>query len=458
MSKSHKHSTWVKENFQHKNYQSTIFTGFDNSMLSPICIMIDKLVENIDLSCFEQYYKANDITGGRPNLDYAILLKIYMYSLYNDIRIRKIEQYFSLGTELHYLSLGIHHFPKSTVFSKFLKYLDIHVDDIFYSSLEYIRAEIDLDTSILYCDGTVFEADNSRHKIITDTNIARSNKKWTNVLNSPDSSEEDRELAKGKLELNIDRTANLEAFDRTSYGRTDEDCVILKDKNGSFIAGYNAQFIEENKYGLIIYAYISNKNPDSVAFLDIIDDLADKYHPEYLTLDMGYGTPEILEKLRKQGITPVVKTLKNENASKKTTNNSFSLSENDDCLICPEGQRLHFIRITQKGNHTYKASHCELCERKEECSPKSNAKSVTINLNEAKLLKQAKETIESEYGIELYSHRGNKCESPHGFIKYNLNGKKFKMRGLVRNNTNIKLDSILYDLTRLISIKSIDKK
>lgn len=458
MTKSQKHSTWIKGNFQHKNYQSTIFTGFDDSILSPICIMIEKLANSIDLSCFEQYYKSNNITGGRPNLDYKILLKIYMHSLYNDFRIRDIERHYSLGSELHYLSLGIHHFPKSTVFTKFLKHLDVHIDDIFYSSLEYIRAEIDLDISILYCDGTVFEADNSRHKIITDTNIARSNKKWMNILNNPDTDEEEKELAKEKLQLNVERTAKLKVLGRNSYGRTDEDCVILKDKNGSFIAGYNAQFIEENKYGLIVYAYISNKNPDSSAFLDIIDDLADKYHPKYLTLDTGYGSPEILEKLRKRGITPVVKAQKNENAGKKITNNSFELSENEEFLICPEGQRLNFIKITQKGNHTYKASHCELCERKDECSPKCKVKSVTINLNELKLLKQVKEMIESKQGIELYSHRGNKCESPHGFIKYNLNGKKFKMRGLLRNNTNIKLSSILYNLTRLISIKSNVKK
>ena len=86
-------------------------------MISPMCIMIDKLVDSIDLSCFGQYYKANDIIGGRANLDYAILLKVYMYSLYYDVRIRKIEEHYSLGSELHYLSLGIHHFPKRTVFS-----------------------------------------------------------------------------------------------------------------------------------------------------------------------------------------------------------------------------------------------------------------------------------------------------------------------------------------------------
>ena len=53
----------------------------------------------------------------RANLDYAILLKVYMYSLYYDVRIRKIEEHYSLGSELNYLSLGIHHFPKRTVFS-----------------------------------------------------------------------------------------------------------------------------------------------------------------------------------------------------------------------------------------------------------------------------------------------------------------------------------------------------
>lgn len=77
-----KQFTWVKEKFQYKNYQSNIFTGFDDSMPSPMCIMINKLVDSIDLSCLVQYYKSNNITGGRPNLDYAILLKIYMHSLY----------------------------------------------------------------------------------------------------------------------------------------------------------------------------------------------------------------------------------------------------------------------------------------------------------------------------------------------------------------------------------------
>lgn len=50
-------------------------------------------------------------------------------------------------------------------------------------------------------------------------------------------------------------------------------------------------------------------------------------------------------------------------------------------------------------------------------------------------MKEADKLVNSSFGKELYSHRGNKCESPHGFIKYNLNGKKLKMNGLKRNRT-----------------------
>ena len=84
MAKPHKHFTWIKEKFQHKNYQSTIFTGFDASMISPMCIMIDKLVDSIDLSCFGQYYKANDIIGGRPNPTFGLkAVKPHKINLHN---------------------------------------------------------------------------------------------------------------------------------------------------------------------------------------------------------------------------------------------------------------------------------------------------------------------------------------------------------------------------------------
>ena len=415
-------------------------------------------IDSMDFSFFDQYYKANKTDGGRPPYAYITLLKIYMYSLYNNISVRNLKEYYTIGSNLHFLSQEFKSLPNRNIFSSFLKILDNHIDEIFDLSLDYIKKFLKLEYEKLFCDGTIFEAHNNRHKIITDTNVNRSNKKWENVLNTPKSTEELKELAKKKLELNIQREQKLKELNRTSYGRTDEDCVILKDKNGAFIAGYNVQFFEEGKYGFIVYYYISNKNPDSAAFMDIIDPLNSKYHPKIIILDAGYGTPEIILKLHQLNIDTIVKTVKNENSKKTITDYSFELSDNEDYLTCPVGQVLQKKKIKSDGSITFKTNNCGSCERKKECLKKAKNKSITINLKEFKAMKLADKTVNSELGKEVYSHRGNICESPHGFIKYNLNGKKLKMNGLKRNNTIVALYAILYNFRRLISINmNIDK-
>lgn len=453
MTKSQLNSTWLEEIYQPQNFQTTLITGFDFKKINPMAIIINDFIDSMNFSFFEQYYKSNKISGGRPHYAYTTLLKIYMYSLYNDISIRNLDEYYIIGSNLHFLSQECKSLPTRNNFSPFLNRLDYHINEIFDLSLDYLGKFIELDFKNLFCDGTIFEAHNNRHKIITDTNIKRSNAKWEKVINNPESSEELKKLAKEKLELNVQREEKLKELNRTSYGRTDEDCVILKDKNGAFIAGYNVQFIEESKYGLIVYSYISNKNPDSIAFLDIIDPLISKYHPESITLDAGYGTPEIILKLQKTEVNVIVKSVKNENSKKKINDYSFELSDNEEYLICPVGEILQKYKVKDDENITFKAVNCNLCERKKECLKSGKNKRVTINLEEFKAMKLADQLVNSERGIELYSHRGNMCESPHGFIKYNLNGKKLKMNGLKRNNTITVLYAILYNFRRLISIK-----
>lgn len=454
MNKSQFNSTWLEEIYQPQNFQATIFTGFDFRKINPMAIIINDFIDSVELSFFEQYYKANGVSGGRPPYAYTTLLKIYMYSLYNDISIRNLNEYYTTGSNLHFLSQEFKTLPNRKVFSHLLKILDDHINKIFDLSLDYIKQFIEIDLRNLFCDGTIFEAHNNRHKIITDTNIKRSNKKWENIMNNPESTEELKELAKKKLELNVERTQKLKELNRTSYGRTDKDCVILKDKNGTFIAGYNVQFIEEGNYGLIVYSHISNKNPDSSAFLDIIDILISKYNPQSITLDAGYGTPEIILKLQKANVDVIVKSVKNENSKKKINDYSFELSNDEEYLICPVGQILQKDKAKDDGSIVFKTNNCDLCERKKECLKNGKTKRVTINLEEFKAMKLADKLVNSEFGKELYSHRGNMCESPHGFIKYNLNGKKLKMNGLKRNNTIVILYAILYNFRRLISIKT----
>lgn len=450
MNKSQANCTTIGAFYQSKHVESKIFFGFDHLSLSPMAIIINHAIDYIDLSFFNQYYKANKIVGGRPNFNFKVLLKIFLFSLYQNIPLRQLRNNCAVGSNLHYLSCESKEFPSRQLISKFLNILDMHIDVIFTSILDFICLYVYLDTSILYCDGTPFEANNSRHKIITKTNIERSNKKWNNLINGANKNSEVVQLAQAKINLNILRIKKLNELNRDSYGKTDEDCVILQNKSKAFIAGYNVKLITENMHGLIVYACISNKNPDHAVFLDIVDDLINRCRPDKIVFDSGYGIVDILVKLRKHGVIPIVKAIKNKK-SDKITDNCFRLSNDDNYLICPSEEKLHNIKVD--GNiYSYKGSNCLNCNLKENCSPKTKNKRVDINLTEFKILKETEEIFNSEYGQKLYSKRSNKCESPYGFIKNNLNGEKLKMNGIIRNRTIMYCNSILYNLSRFISI------
>lgn len=455
MNKSQLNCNWTRTNFQAKEYQTEIFMGFNINELSYMTIMINSLIENLDLSLFDQYYKSNNVIGGRPNVDYKIMLKIYLYALYNSISVRKLNEYNALGSNLHYLMHGTNKLPGNSTFSDFLKVLDNHIDEIFNMTIEYTKTLLTLDTKNLYCDGTIFEAHNNRHKIITDNNLKRSNKKWSKILEDVASSEEERKLAVKKLDLNKERENKLKFLGRQSYGRTDEDSVILMDKNKSFIAGFNVQLVEEAKYGLIVFTHTSNKNPDSEVFKEMLPLLTDCYDDiETITFDSGYGTAEILELLNSENIKAIVTARKGKNSNTKINNYHFKVSEDNKYLTCPNERKLTLKSTNDKGNSIFKNDDCTDCVHKKECCPKQDFKTVRINADELRLINKADEIINSEDGKERFSKRGNLCESPNGFIIYNLKGKKLRMKGLVRNNTVIKLYAILYNLSRLNSIMS----
>ena len=246
MTKRQDDNSTLQSFFQSKQYQCVIYTGFEESDISPMCSLIDYFVDHINLSYLVESIKSDNRIGGRPALDNRIILKMFMYSLYCNISIRQIHKHDNIGSEFKFLSMGLHHYPSRSAYFRMLNILDEHIDDLFNQFLLFIESiGVSINTSTLYADGTFFEANNSRHKIVTDVNVKRSNIKWNGVLNSPDSSEEEKQLATQKLLVNVERMAKLAELGRNSYGRTDEDCVILQDKNKSYIAGYNVQFVTE---------------------------------------------------------------------------------------------------------------------------------------------------------------------------------------------------------------------
>lgn len=441
--------------YTEKIYQSFISIGYEKKNISPMCGAIDNFINKLDLNFLNDSKKSNDREGGRPFFDRKSLLKLILLSIYKRVSIVNIDQQFGVESEFNYLLEPNTIKPKRQTFFNFLKELDGHIVAIFHQFIKLIEVEYKLDLNQLYCDGTVFDAHNDRHKIITDINVKRSINKLSKDLNNENICDTELEVLRKKMIVNDERLEKMKLFGRKSYGRTDEDCVILKDKNGAYIAGYNAQLVEENNNGLIIYVHISNKNPDCEVFEEMFESLFAVFPFISMTFDAGYGTINILQKFKDLGVKAITKSRKD-----KEDENVFFISDlvfNEDfsIAICPHKNVFTLVNSRSKDEfkRKYLCPDCTNCTTDLKCKLRGKDGFLFVNIKDYELVSDAKKTIKTQYGKEQYRLRGNKCESPNGYIKGFLHAKKLTMNGLSRARVMVYLYSFLYNFQRLINLK-----
>jgi transposase len=159
-------------------------------------------VDNSNLTFFGECVKSNDCIGGRPACDYLSLFKVALYARHCSISTKQLHKYHTLGSEFRFLSNGMDKLPVPSVFSKLYSIVDKHIDEIFHSMFDVMaKIGINIDVKTLYCDGTVFETHNSRHKVVTRKNVDKSMKKWTKVLTNPSSTDDEKQLAEEKMKF-----------------------------------------------------------------------------------------------------------------------------------------------------------------------------------------------------------------------------------------------------------------
>ncbi|MDR2827948.1 MAG: transposase [Acholeplasmatales bacterium] len=440
--------------YSDKGYKYDMFTDFDPKKLSNMCMIINHYINKLDLSMLEKHCKSDKVKGGRPRFKFSRLLKIYLYSVYNHISFRKLENMFVYGSEFSYLNDGELSHPKRSTMSDFISILDEHIKEIFNQFVTLISKELSLKLEEIFCDGTVYEANNNRHKIITKDNVERSNRSQQNILNNTLSTDEQITNAKDRLIRNLKRTENLKIYSRDSYGINDSEAVIIQDKNKSYIAGYNVLLFEESEYGLIIFNYLSNLNPDSSAFIKAYEKFSEIYKITKLTADRGYLSVEIIKQFKKDGVVFV---------SRKKGNNfrdlhpDWKVSKDYRTITCPNNNNLELMN-SKNGNYSiFRCRDSKTCVDPKCSKSMQNTHVIQVDIEKIELEDELEIVINTQENIDSYTKRANIAESPFGFTKVNTNNKKLKRIGIKRNETTIYVLSILYNLSRLISIKNYAK-
>jgi transposase len=220
--------------------------------------------------------------------------------------------------------------------------------------------------------------------------------------------------------------------------------------------GYSLNYLidMENAVILDVEATPTRISKEVDATETMIDRTEDRFglKPDRIAGDVAYGTGEMLGWLVEHDITPHIPVKdQSEIASKGSfVRADFDYDEKQDVYICPTGKTLTTTRRVFSGNTLYyRASKfdCQGCPLKARCCPKSPARRVQRDVNEA-----ARDITRALMETEAYvasSGERKKIERLFGEAKSILSMVRLRLRGLTGARDEFLLTATVQNLKRL---------
>lgn len=250
----------------------------------------------------------------------------------------------------------------------------------------------------------------------------------------------------------------LEQDNKKSINTIDPDAVRINSIHGSH-AGYNAQIVVDEKFGLIVHSDAASTNNDALLLTSQITQANETLGKKCKAAcsDTGYFDTDDLDKLSKQDMQVIVpsRRLVSKKGPKEFEKERFKYDDKSDSFTCPEGHILRYSFTNNKGkNRVYrisKSSICKECRHFGKCTKSKRGRTILTQANE-----HIRKKLESDYmkpeSQAIYSLRKQKVELPFGHIKRNLKVDAFLLRGSDGARAEMSLLTSCFNISRIISI------
>ncbi len=266
-----------------------------------------------------------------------------------------------------------------------------------------------------------------------------------------------KEILKSKIQNIMNE---LQSQQRKSINVTDPECVNMKGRQGTH-AGYNGQIVVDEKHGLIVESDVVNDNNDRNQFSNQIEQAHETLgHPcQNACADAGYANTDDLKKIDDQNVNVIVPSQEQlSRVHKLFSKDQFQYDSQNNCYICPEGNRLNWTKFDQQAKgHVYKISQptmCSQCKHFGVCTKSKNGRNITRLLNE-ELKKRLEENYKNTESQAIFKLRKQKVELPFGHIKRNLGVQAFLIKGRNGAKAEMSLLASCFNIARMITIMGI---
>jgi transposase len=431
-----------------------------------LCMVVDDVVNNLDLSCLY----VNIATEGNMAYHPKMMLKVLFYAYASGIfSSRKIAK--ALGENVAFIYLAAWQRPDFRTINNFRKNNLEPIEDLFVQIVDTCQQLKMVKLGHISIDSSKFKANAADRKTYDAKRIEREIKRILDKADEQDQHEDDlygSDKTGDELPQHIrDRNQRIEKLkqikqqlekeSKKKLNATDTDAVFMKTTAGIKTA-YNAQASVDEDFQVIVAADVTNDPNDKEQLLPIIEQTEQNTDADIdiLTADCGYSTGNNLQKLESSDINAYIPddTYQSRSRGKPVSafdKDNFIYDHNTDVFTCPEGKVVRFwhTRHYPKGDYrVYRCLECAGCQHFGQCTKSKKGRSIWRRVVDENI-KKMRTKLDSESGKAIYAKRKHIIEPVFGHMKSVLGFTGFNLRGLQKVKAEFKIVAIAHNLKKI---------
>jgi transposase len=239
---------------------------------------------------------------------------------------------------------------------------------------------------------------------------------------------------------------------------TDPDARLSK-KYGKSILGYKDHRVLDDQCGIITATITTPANVhDAHVFVEAIErhqSNTDTQVTEAIA-DKGYGTTENYKYLKEHDANACIPHQRYGVAEPgKFSNDKFTYDKQQDCFICPAGQKLtRFARKDERAGNSYRADRavCEQCEFFSRCVSSSTKGRQVQRADDAHYVEWADSCLSKTRRKYLLGRRKYKAEGSFADAANNHGFKRARWRGIIKMQIQNLLIAAIQNLRKLMRL------
>ena len=372
-----------------------------------LCFFLHGVVEQLDLSEFEQAY----VEEGPPAYAPSLMVKVWLYAYALGVTSsRRLEQRIREDLAFRYLAAGAS--PDHWTLNEFRRQHRRAINDLFTQVLEWARDAGLGRLGHVAIDSTRVAANASRNRVESEDALRRERAKlrrqvrrWQQQCDAADPNEtpgttlaaQEKQAAEARLAEIPRRLEKLRKAGLVKRSRTDPDSRFLRERQG-FTLGYTVSMAVSEDH-LIVEQRVTQETTDNASLLPVVEAVERRCGetPQRVSADCGFFSLGNLQGLETRGIEGYV------------PDSNLARELNRPGARSPAG-RLH---------------HAEQ--------------------------RRMRQRLRSPDGRAVYRRRKAIIEPVFGVLKEQRGMRRFRCRGLARVAVEMALAATAYNLTRLWS-------